>query len=151
VTRVLSLPRWLVSLVLIASLGGNLFLAGIVFGRHFAPRPPPPDPEVMFGRMIDHLSASLTPSDRDTLQRVFAAHRGQFADHAAAVRQARVAVERAMAAEPFRRDELRAAFERMEAERLAMAGTFRDALVETAADISPQGRQVLARRPPLRP
>lgn len=142
--------RWLVALVLISSLGINLFLAGILLGRHFV-GPPPRNPEIMLGRMVDRLSASLNPSDRTVVQRAFEAHRRDFADHFAALGHARLAIGRAMSAEPFDREALRMAFDNLDAQRAALAGVFRAVLLEVASDISPQGRQSLARQDPLRP
>lgn len=141
--------RWLLVVVLVLSLGCNLFIGGILLGRHFVG--PPRNPDAILGRMIERMSASLTPSDRGALERTFAAHRGEFADHFTALGQARAAIRRAMAAEPFDRGALSAALDNVDIQRAALAGVFRAVFLEVATEISPQGRQTLARHDPLRP
>ncbi len=141
--------RWLLIGLLVVSIGVNVFLGGVFTGRRFFR--PPPNPDVMISRVVEHLSSALSPADSTTMHRIFDAHRRLFADRFAALRRAHAALSQAMAAEPFDRAALDAALQGVERERMALGEVFRASLLETAMEISPQGRQILASQAPLRP
>lgn len=149
VTGRVNWPHWLLIGLLAVSIGVNVFLGGVFTGRRFFR--PPPNPDAMISRVVEHLSGSLSPADSTALHRVFDAHRRPFAERFAALRQAHAALRQAMAAEPFDRSALDAALQGIERERMALGDVFRATLLETAAEISPEGRQILARQDPLRP
>jgi uncharacterized membrane protein len=141
--------RWLLVGLLAVSLGVNVFLGGVFTGRRLFR--PPPNPDMMVSRVVEHLSASLSPVDSTALHRVFDSHRRQFGERFAALRRAHAMLRDAMAAQPFDRAGLNAALDAVDRERAALGGVFHAALLEAATEMSPAGRQILAEQDPLRP
>jgi uncharacterized membrane protein len=139
--------RWIKRL-LIASLAVNLFAGGLFFMRH-AMMGPPRHPGELLPRLIADLGSGLAEPDRSALQRTFKAHEGEIADRAAAARSARDAIREAMAHEPFDREALKSSLAEADARDVAMRQTLQQMLLDTATEISPEGRRKLAASRPF--
>lgn len=146
--------RWVLP-ALFVSLGLNLFVGGVLAGRYLAPAPPEPSPA--FARLpmdedrpvqalVQRIAARLPAGERAAFVEAVSGHREAMAAAAGAVHEARRKVNMAMAAEPFDRAALDAAF----AELRASSDQFRTAMHRAIADgvqgISVESRRHLAER-----
>lgn len=135
-------PR-LRALLLLASLGLNLFLGGFILARHLFRLH---GPEAVAARLIDRLSASLSETDREAMRHAFAAHEGELRAARAGLAEARRQVRAALAADPFDPQHLRAGLDATEAGHGALRKAIEESLVEAAGQLSPSGRRILADR-----
>jgi uncharacterized membrane protein len=143
-----SRSRWLV-IVLLASLGVNLFFAGRFSARHTF-GPPPPDPATMLPHLIDDLASVLAEPDTNVLRQVFRSHEAEIRARSAAVRRAHDSVRDALDHEPFEEATLLAALDDVKAKDEALREVMQQAMIETATKISPEARHKLASWGPMR-
>jgi uncharacterized membrane protein len=141
--------RWLV-IVLLASLGVNLFFAGRFSARHAMGPPPPPDPSVMLPHLIDDLASVLAEPDTAVLRQVFRSHEAEIRERSAEVRRAHDGVRDALDRDPFERTALLAALDTVAAKDAALRQVMQQAMIETANKISPEARHKLASWGPMR-
>lgn len=131
--------------VCVASLALNLFLIGYLVGRAFDVWPTKPKRAEAF---IERLAARLPERDAEIVRRAAAA-RGLAIDRLAeAARESRRRVHAALAAEPFDRQGLEAAFEESRARHRALETAVQAMVLETAGELSPEGRRRLLRHRP---
>jgi uncharacterized membrane protein len=141
--------RW----VLLCSLAFNLFFvgaAGTLAARYYLARPaaPPAALDRSVGARIERLAATLPASDADIL-------RGEFRDRAASVeavqatyRQAQDRIRKALRAQPFEAEPLRAAMTETRAARQDFDRSLQEVIAAAAAKMSVAGRDRLADWPP---
>jgi uncharacterized membrane protein len=139
---------WLL-IVLIASLGINLFLGSWLAGRLLAGPP-------MFRHattaerggparsVIDRMAASIPAENRAAFEAVMARHRDPITDAAAQSREARNRVREAIAREPFDRAALDAAFDTLRTRNAALQSATQEAMAEAASALPPEARKRLA-------
>ncbi len=124
--------KWLV-IALIVSMVANLGLVGFWVGTKSSPPWAPRgfDPTVGLGRLVGFLPEDRRDEvfDRDKRREIRAALGG--------MRSAQRAIDRALAAEPFPRDELETALRRLAANQARMHAAF----VEVAAALNPEERR----------
>ncbi len=141
-------------LLLVASLAVNLFGAGMLAARFAMPPPPPPPrgPEMM-AHFIREMAAELGSADRAIVENVLHAHQAALEERSAALGDARDGIRDMLRREPFDRNLLAAALDDASRRDMALRQVMQDMLIETAAQISPEGRRRLSdwgppRRPP---
>lgn len=141
--------RWL----LLGSLALNLFFvgaAGALAARHYLA--PPAAPSAALDRSvaarIERLAVTLPANDADIL-------RGEFRDRAASVeavqgtyRQAQDRIRKALRAQPFETEPLRAAMAETRAARQDFDRSLQEVIAAAAAKMSVAGRDRLADWPP---
>lgn len=135
-----------IAVALALSLAANVFLGGFVAGR-IAGRPhfgePPPDLALRRGAPDDF--ADLPPAARDSLKRVFIAHRAEGAD----LRRKAGALHRefaaALGADVFDRAAAEAIVDRIAAVEVSGRAGMARLLVEAAEGLSAEDRKALAR------
>ncbi len=140
--------RWVLP-ALFVSLGLNLFVGGVLAGRYLAPEPPetpvaarlPAHTDRPVRALIKRMAARLPADERAAFVEIVSQHREALVAAGAAIRDARRKVHKAMAAEPFDRAPLDAAF----AELRASSDEFRQTMHEAIAD-GVQGLPADARR-----
>jgi uncharacterized membrane protein len=90
----------LLSIVLLLSLGANLFVAGWLVGGHSLHQGPPP-PGGPMDRFGDEISSSLSADGAQIMEKAFDDVRRRFADHSATIKASRDRLTALMKAEPF--------------------------------------------------
>lgn len=132
-------------LALVVSLALNLFAAGWFAGnlwRHEGP-----------GKRWHHsrldpraLHDALEGSDREKLEAAMPAHRKQIHERLRELRAARGAVAGALRAEPFDPQRLATAFDQLREREAAVANQAQRTLIGLASQLSPEGREKMARQ-----
>lgn len=141
--------KWL-ALALTASLGVNLFLAGLFVGRWVGPPPlfahaaAPRPPERPVQAMLDRMAAALDEANRTKFEVIMDRHRPGLAAAGAAFRESRRRVGDLMAAEPFDKTPLDAALQDLRTRNMDFQRSLHAALTEAAAGLPPDARQKLA-------
>lgn len=136
--------RW--SLVaLVASLGFNLFLAGMILGRvgggpFFNGHPPPPSPDGFIERIADR----LPPADAEIVRKAMSTHRESMDQDMERRRRFGDRVRQALMAEPFDADALGTVIAEEDAAEQESRLRFTKSLVGIARALSPEGRRQLA-------
>lgn len=147
------MKRWL-TVVLVASLAANVFLAGFVGGRIFAgphgPHGPPgrhgPPPGARGGdpaRVIGE-AVALSPTARAAVREAVAARRGEFRKSRRAAFAARERLRATLVAEPFDRAATEAALADMRAEALVREETMTELLLDVFEALPAEERAALA-------
>ena len=136
--------RW-VGWVLIVSLAVNLFLAGIVGMRywreHFRPQPD----RAMMGP-VGRITQGLPESGRAKVRATMDAKREQYREQGREFRRARSEAMQALAAEPFDRAKVDAAFAEARRRADSMSAIMQTALIEASAQLTPEERKAFRER-----
>jgi uncharacterized membrane protein len=126
--------------VCIASLVLNLFLIGYLIGRALDVWPTKPRRAEAF---VERLAARLPERDAAVVRRAVAGRTPTIDALVQAVRESRRQVRTALAAEPFDRRALEAALEESRARHHALETAVQTIVLETAGELSPEGRRRL--------
>ncbi len=150
--------NWLLA-ALAASLGLNLFIGGFLVGDelrgwhhppHGAPWERPPHAENqrhIFG-FVDHMAATLPEPDRKKFLGVMETYRGELAAADARFHDARDKVRKAIAAEPFDRTALDAAFADVRSSMEEVQKVLHGALADAVSQLPPDARKDLSKWEP---
>jgi uncharacterized membrane protein len=145
--------KWVLA-ALIASLGVNLFVGGMVLGGRF--HHPPPGMFQSEGRergaadrgmsafVMDRMAGALPREARGEFRRTVGEHRAAMAEADKNFRGARDKLRAAMAAEPFDRAALDAAFAEMRTRMGESQAAMHAALTDAASRLSPEARKRLS-------
>ncbi|MEW6639379.1 MAG: periplasmic heavy metal sensor [Pseudomonadota bacterium] len=140
----MSSPWWqrssLLPIVLLASLGANLFLAGWLLGGH-SMRPPPPPPMDHFD---DQIHERLSADGAKIMRTAFETIRRRFEAHGAEARAARERQMAVLKAEPFNPDDYVAALQSARTERDAERALADQEIARAIALLSAEDRRQLA-------
>ena len=139
-------------IVLIVSLGLNLFLGGLMVGRWVSggPHRPPQfasnerGPTGEPSRFLRRMASTLPPEHRSAFEAVIDRHRERVVRAAGEARDAREDVRQVLRKEPFDRAALDRAFETVRTRNVALQTEIQIAIGEAAAELPPQARQRLA-------
>jgi len=140
-----------VLIVLIVSLGLNLFLGGLMVGRWFS-GPPHRPPFVMNdrgpagepNRILQRMAAALPPDHRPAFETVIAKHRERVMQAAGQAREAREQVRKTLRQEPFDRAALDRAFESLRQSNTVLQQEVQNTIGDAAAMLPADARQRLA-------
>jgi len=136
----------LLGLALVASLGINLFLGGLMLGRDFGGGLPV-RPGLAGGGMraaLEQLLKELPPEDRAIMRDAFEGHRADIVDRVQALRQARQQVARLLKAASFDTAATTAAMQTVRERTSALQQAMQAVVLQTAPLLSQAGRQTLA-------
>ncbi len=128
----------LLVVILIVSVGINLFVAGNQVGL-WLHHPPP----MNFEQRLDMLLRDLPGGDRAVAQDILEQHRQDLQSKFHLYRSAAQAAGAAIHAEPFNIDNTRAAFAKANDLSAEFRRALQDTLIEIAGKISPMGREHL--------
>jgi uncharacterized membrane protein len=146
--------RW-VLLALLASLALNLFVAGMISGRYFAPEPPGPPlaagHPLAFGDgpmrgLVKRMAANLPREHRPAFHAAFAEHREALGAAGKRMREAHHDVRRAIAAEPFDPAALDAALANLRAREDEFRHEMHAAVADAVGRLPPEARHHLSKR-----
>ena len=141
------------TILLIGSLGLNVFLGGLLAGHWVAglsePRAmafgQPRGPGAPPGRMItDRMAAALPADDRPRFEAIMAKHRPAVTEAAARFHEARDKVRDVLAKEPFDPAALDRAFAEQRERNTALQVAIQTSIAEAASNLPPEARQRLA-------
>jgi uncharacterized membrane protein len=128
----------LLVIILIVSVGINMFLAGNQLGLWFH-HPAP----MNFEQRLETLLRELPEADRSNAQAILDAHRQDLLDKLRLYRQSALAAATAVHAETFDADDARAAFAKANGNSAEFRQALQDMVIEIAGKISPKGREHL--------
>jgi uncharacterized membrane protein len=133
--------RWL----LLGSLALNLFFIGIAVAMLVRGPPPPPHwrHHNVFER-VDRLADTLPPADGKIVRDAMNTNHAAIAKAQEEFHNARNAIRAALRQQPFNEDAMRAAMAKMRAARQTFDEVIQGVFADTAAKMSPAGRQALA-------
>jgi uncharacterized membrane protein len=139
--------KWL-AIALTASLGVNIFLAGLFVGRQMVEPPalrtvafrPGDRPMPAF---VDRVAAALTPDHRDTFLTAMGKFRPQIEASGDAVREARMKVRQLLAAEKFDRAATEQAMAELRQRNTEYQRTVQAALLGAAEALPPDARRAM--------
>lgn len=127
--------------LLLASLAGNLFFAGLVAGRAMVP-----DKRVeRFMERDRELRAEIPDADKQKLRRMMRENLPQMKKAKSAFDKARRAVHRAISAEPLDEAALKQAVDNMLAVQNDMHKAMADSIVDAAPELTAEGRKAMVR------
>lgn len=150
------LGKWMMAL-LVASVGANLFLGGLLVGRWVAPRPmtmagPPMGgpPDRTLRGPIDRMAQSLPAEQRAEFERALTQRRREAAEAGRAMQEARMKVRDALIAERFDRAALDLALVELRAQNDRLQKSFHDGIADAAQRLPLEARRRLyeSQRPP---
>jgi len=136
----------LLGLLLLVSLGVNLFLGGLMLGRDVGGGSPA-RPGLAGGGMraaLEQLLKELPPDDRDIMRDAFEGHRADIVDRVQALRQARQQVARLLKAPSFDTTATTAAMQTVRERTVALQQAMQAVVLQTAPLLSQAARQTLA-------
>ena len=136
----------LLGLLLLVSLGINLFLGGLMLGRDFGGGLPV-RPGLAGGGMraaLEQLLKELPPDDRDIMRDAFEGHRADIVDRVQTLRQARQQVARLLKASSFDTAAATAAMQTVRERTSALQQAMQAVVLQTAPLLSQAARQTLA-------
>ena len=136
----------IIGVLLLVSLGLNLFLGGLLLGRD-AGGSLPLRPGLAGGGMraaLEQLLTELPPDDRAVMRGGFEAHRTDIVDHVQGLRQARQQVARLLKAATFDAAATAAAMQVVRERTNALQEAMQSVVLQTAPQLSPAGRATLA-------
>jgi uncharacterized membrane protein len=144
---VLRQGRNLVPLVLVASVGANLFFAGWILGGHSIHalrEPPPPAP------FAEHVRAALSPQGAEIMQTTFGKMRERFEANFDEIRAQHARKEKLLGSDPFDRAAFLAEIKIERAERADDEAEANEIFSDGIAQLSLEDRRKLAtlRLPP---
>lgn len=150
-------PRRL-AVALIASVGVNLLLAGVIVGgmgfRPFLGPGGPGGPSGPDG-MIERLAERLNPKDAKIVRDAVRAHRSEFVKNDPERREFPNRIRAALVADPFDPEALRRVLDAEDARDAAFREQLRRTAVRVATEIDPESRKIIAETrpdgPPPRP
>jgi uncharacterized membrane protein len=139
-----------VLIVLIASLGLNLFLGGLMAGRWFSGPPhrmaatqgergPAGEP----GRILQRMAQTLPPEHRPAFEAAIAKHRDRIAQAATQAREARDLVRDILRKDPLDRAALDSAFETLRTSNVALQAEIQQTIADAAAGLPVSARHRL--------
>lgn len=139
---------WL-TILLVVSVGLNLFLGGLFAGHWYAGRPgmvvaPGGSAETPGRGLLQRMIASLPAEERPAFEAVVAKRRPQVTQAVGEVRAARQTVREALLREPLDRPALDTAFAELRRRNDALQATIQATIAEAAAGLSPAARRRLA-------
>jgi uncharacterized membrane protein len=142
--------KWLLA-GLIVSLGLNLFLGSMIFGRHFhqphgemfAERAVPAADRPL-RRIAQRMFASIPDDQRPILESAFAEQRPKLAAASQAARDAREKVRVILGTEPFDQAALDRAFNELRDRTEEVQKVMHTTIASAAAKMTPEGRKRLA-------
>jgi uncharacterized membrane protein len=140
------------TIVLIVSLGLNLFLGSLMIGRWLSG---PPHRHAPFARterapgaeanrFLERMASALPQEHRAGFEATFERHGERLGRAANEAREAREQVREALRKEPFDRAELDRAFETLRGRNNALQQEIQNAIAEGAAALPPDARERLA-------
>jgi uncharacterized membrane protein len=135
-----------IGVVLLVSLGLNLFLGGLLLGRDVGGGLPL-RPSLAGGGMraaLEQLLKELPPDDRATMRDGFEGHRADIVGRFQALRQARQQVARLLKADSFDAPAAAAAMQTVRERTNALQEAMQAVVLQTAPQLSPAGRATLA-------
>ena len=132
--------RWL----LLGSLALNLFFIGIAVAMLVRGPPPPPRWHHNVFERVDRLADTLPPADGKIVRNAMNTNHAAIAKAQEEFHNARNAIRAALRQQPFKEDAMRAAMAKMRAARQTFDEVIQDVFADTAAKMSPAGRQALA-------
>lgn len=142
---------WVV-IVLVVSLGLNLFLGGLMAGRWFSGPPHRPHVAAMQGergaagepgRILQRMASTLPPEHRPAFEAAIAKHHDRVVQAASQAREAREHVRDILRKEPFDRAALDDAFGKLRTSNLALQTEIQVTIADAAAALPPSARQRL--------
>lgn len=136
--------RW-VGWVMIASLALNLFLAGVLGVRYWREQQWRSE-RAMTGGPIGRIAQGLPESGRTKVRAVIDSKRDQIRELSRDYRRARGEAMQALAAEPFDRAKVDAAFAEARRRADAMSATMQAAMIEASAQLTPEERKAFRDR-----
>ena len=131
----LSRGAGLIALLLLASVGINLFLAGNLLGLRFH-HPPPMNMEQRF----EMLFQNLPDGDRAIARDVMDKHRQQLLERLHDYRAAALAAAATLRDDPFSEEAVRTAFAKADETSTAFRHEVQDTVIEIASKVSPSSR-----------
>jgi len=136
----------IIGVLLLASLGLNLFLGGLLVGREVSGGLPLRPSQAGGGlrAAIEQLLRDLPPGDRETARAAFEAQRADIVGRVQALRQARQQVARLLKTEPFDAAATAAAMQAVRERTAAVQETMQALVLQTAPQLSPAGRATIA-------
>ncbi|WP_431858130.1 periplasmic heavy metal sensor [Azospirillum sp.] len=138
----LTQPRVSFRLLVLASLGLNLFLGAMLASSWWNHRPPPSGP--MPDRLVERVAPDLPEADAVRLRAAFSATRARFAALEAESREASAAVRAVALREPLDVGELRARMDAARAVRRRMGDLIEDTVLTLMPELSLPARERLA-------
>lgn len=136
--------RW-VGWVLIASLALNLFLAGVVGVRYWREQQWRSERSTMTGP-IGRIAQGLPESGRTKVKAVLDSRREQIREQNREFRRARSEAMQALAAEPFDRAKVEAAFAEARRRADGVSAIMQGAMIEASAQLTPEERKAFRER-----
>jgi len=140
----------LVSLLLFASLAGNLFLGGLMAGRWVDHRPHGPRPHQMRAERAASapgwMQRALGPDAGPLLEEIWQARTQEIEPIRKALERSRAAVGDALAAEPFDQQAYAAALEEMQQLRTRLYPIVNGVMTEVVSRLTPEQRQRVVER-----
>lgn len=127
--------RWLLPVSLLA----NVFLLAHAAGPWLRPQR-----QHGFGGMVEHFAHSLPPGDAERFRAAMERQRPFFDDERRGMDRSRLALSRAIAANPYDPALTRQRMDDWQAHLQAMSGRFGATLLAAIPDLSPEGRARLA-------
>jgi uncharacterized membrane protein len=122
----------------------NLFLVALIGGHLWRRDRGEIDGRPPFARVMERIEASLPPQDAAAVKAVIERAGPKYQDASQQAVAARLEVVRQITAEPFDQDALRQALAKWRVARDHFLDDFGDAFVEALAQVSPEGRRMLA-------
>jgi uncharacterized membrane protein len=149
VSAALKSRPWML-IVLVVSLGLNLFLGGLMAGRWFSGPPhrmaatqgergPAGEP----GRILQRMAQTLPPEHRPAFEAAIAKHRDRVAQAATQAREAREQVRDIMRKDPLDRAALDNAFEKVRMSNVALQTEIQTTIADAAAVLPASARHRL--------
>jgi uncharacterized membrane protein len=127
--------------LLFGSFALNLFTLALI-GAHFAYRPPPgPSPPE---RIVEHMVRGLPEGDAQRFRAVMATRLPEIEAAHARMEEARTAMTRAIARDPYDERAVRQAMKAWQAAWLAMSDGIGEGMLSAVSTLSPDGRRRLA-------
>lgn len=139
-----------VLIVLVISLGLNLFLGGLMAGRWFSGPPhrmagvqgergPAGEP----GRILQRMAQTLPPENRPAFEAAIAEHRDRVAQAATQAREARDLVRDVLRKDPLDRAALDSAFEKLRTSNVALQTEIQQTIADAAVNLPAPARHRL--------
>lgn len=126
--------------MLVASLGINMLVGGFILRQELTHRGPP-----SVDSFIERMASNLSAADADILRRTFQENREALAVHDQWRAGFHERIGAALTAEPFDPAKLSEVFGEMDRHDTDMHRLMQHSLIKAASEMSPQGRQQMAK------